>query len=221
MGYQWDFSFLLNYRHVLLQGLLNTAALSGVVLACGLVIGCLVVMARLSRAAPLRIAGAVYVELLRNVPALVLLFWFFYTIPVLTGIQNNRFLTAAVAFSLYAGAYFCEIFRSGIQSIPAGQWQAAAALGFGRAQLFVSIILPQAVRNVLPALTNEAIEVVKISAVAATIAYPELLYQAKLLSDTEYRPVEAYSAVAALIIGLILCLSTLSYLLEARLAKSK
>lgn len=221
MLYHWDFGFLLNYRHVLLQGLLNTALLSATVLACGVVIGCMMAGARLSKSKILRATGTIYVELLRNMPALVLLFWFFYTIPVLTGIQNDRFLTAATAFSLYTSAYFCEIFRSGIQTIPRGQWQAAEALGFSRWKNFANIILPQAIRNVLPALTNEAVEVVKISAVASSIAFPELLYQAKLLSDTEYRPVEAYSAVAVLMIALILCLSTLSYYLEARLEKAR
>ncbi len=220
MNYQWSFSFLADYRHVLWVGALNTVRLSLVIMACGIALGCLLALMRVSRARWGRALGAVYVELFRNVPALVLLFWFYYAIPVLTGIQNDRFATAAVAFSLYTAAYFCEIFRSGIQSIVPGQWEAGAALGFGRRRLFFGLILPQVVKNSLPALTNEVIEVVKISAVAATIAYPDLLYQAKLMSDTEYRPVEAYTAVAVLVTAFILVLSTLSYLLESRLKKS-
>ncbi len=220
MNYRWDFSFLLNYKHVLIEGLLNTIYLSLTVLICGLALGVVLAMARISRFAVLRGFATIYVELLRNLPALVLLFWFYYTIPVLTGIQNGRFLTAAVAFSLYSGAYFCEILRGGVQSIDRGQWEASTALGMSERTVFGSIILPQAIRRTLPALTNEAIEVVKISSVAATIAYPDALYQAKLISDTEYRPVEAYTAIAVLLTAIILVLSGLSYALEYKFRKS-
>lgn len=220
MEYQWSFAFLGGYKQTLLIGAFNTIRLSLVVMAFGIVLGCLLALMRVSKKPWLRAIGSVYVELFRNVPALVLLFWFYYAIPVLTGLQNERFLTAAAAFSLYTAAYFCEIFRSGVQAIPPGQWEAGSALAFNHRQLFVNLILPQVLKNTLPALTNEVIEVVKISAVAATIAYPDLLYQAKLMSDTEYRPVEAYTAVAVLITGLIVLLSTLSYVLENRLKKS-
>lgn len=220
MNYQWDFSFIGNYKNALLQGLQNTVLLSLVVMFCGLVLGCILAVLRSSKSKPLSLAAATYVELLRNVPALVMLFWFYYTIPVLSGIQNNRFATAAIAFSLYSAAYFCEIFRSGLQSISRGQWEAGMALGMDKRDIFFSLILPQTIKRVLPSLTNEIIEVVKISAVAATIAYPDLLYQAKLMSETEYRAVEAYTAVAANLIGFILILSGLSYLLERNLKKS-
>jgi len=220
LTYQWDFSFLPTYKNALIQGLTNTVYLSLVIMVCGIIIGGIFAIFRSSKSTVLRFIGTLYVELLRNVPALVMLFWFFYTIPVLTGIQNGRFLTAAVAFSLYTGAYFCEIFRSGIQTIARGQWEAGYALGMSKWDVFMSLIAPQTVKRVLPALTNEIIEVVKISAVAATIAYPDLLYQAKLMSDAEYRPVEAYTAVAGILIGFILILSGLSYLLEQRLKKS-
>jgi len=220
LAHQWDFSFLSQYQNALLEGLMNTVWLSFVIMGCGIVIGCAFAVLRSSASPLLRSIGTVYVELFRNVPALVMLFWFFYTIPVLIGIQNGRFLTAAIAFSLYTGAYFCEIFRSGMQSIPAGQWEAGAALGMHRWHVFTSLIAPQTIKRVLPALTNEMIEVVKISAVAATIAYPDLLYQAKLMSDAEYRPVEAYTAVAVILIGFILVLSGLAHFLERKLKAS-
>lgn len=220
MGYNWNFSFLWNYRGVLFDGLLNTVSLALTILVLGFCIGMAMALVRLARSPILNAIGAIYVELFRNVPALVLLFWFFYALPVLFGLQNDRFITAVVAFSLYTGAYFCEILRSGIQGVPKGQWEASLALGFSRSALFFSIILPQAIKRVLPALTNEAIEVVKISAVAATIAYPDLLYSAKLISDTEYRPVETYTMVGILLIGFILILSGISYLIEHRMKRS-
>lgn len=220
MGYNWNFSFVWSYRDVLVEGFLNTVSLALTVLVLGFCVGMVLALVRIARSSVLNAIGTIYVELFRNVPALVLLFWFFYALPVLFGFQNDRFLTAVVAFSLYTGAYFCEILRSGIQGVPKGQWEASLALGFSRSALFFSIILPQAIKRVLPALTNEAIEVVKISAVAATIAYPDLLYSAKLISDTEYRPVEAYTIVGVLLIGFILILSGISYLIEHRMKRS-
>lgn len=220
MDFHWDFSFLLQYRGILLQGTLNTLRLSLVIMVFGFLLGALIASLRLSKRPLLRGLGLVYVELFRNLPALVLLFWFYYALPLATGIQNDRFLTAAVGFSLYTAAYFCEILYSGMRGIDKGQWESTAALGFSRRDQFISILLPQAIKNTLPSLTNELIEIVKISAVAATIAYPELLYQAKLLADTEYRPVEAYTAVAVLLTAVALVLSGISYALETRFKKA-
>ena len=219
-AYHWDFSFLGNYKYVILAGAGHTAQLSLVIMFFGMAIGGVFALFRISGSSILRVLGSIYVELFRNVPALVMLFWFFYAIPILTGIQNDRFMTAAVAFSLYTGAYFCEIFRVAIQSVPRGQIEAALALGFSRRKQFTTIMLPQAMKKMLPSLTNEMVEVVKISAVAATIAYPELLYQAHLMSDNEYRPVEAYTAIAVVMTGGILLISGLSHYLEYRLKKS-
>jgi polar amino acid transport system permease protein len=151
---------------------------------------------------------------------MVQIFWFFYAIPVLTGIQNDRFLTAGVALATYSSAYFAEIYRSGIQSIERGQWEAGRALGFGYLRLMRYIVLPQAIKRMLPAFTNQAIEVVKLTAVASTIAYAELLYQAKLLSDTEFRPLESYTVIGGIFIGMLVLLSYASSRLEQWLAKS-
>lgn len=220
MTYHWDFSFILNYQNILLAGAFGTLKLSLAILLFGLACGTIFALARLSRWKALNAAGALYVEVFRNVPALVLLFWFYYVIPLLSGIQNEKFLTAVVAFSLYTGAYFCEILRGGVQSLDRGQWEASAALGMPYRTTFIYIVLPQTIRRTLPALTNEAIEVIKISSIAATIAYPEMLYQASVINNSEYRPVEAYTVIAALLTGIILVLSALSYSLERRFQKA-
>jgi len=220
MSHEWDFSFLITYSGVLAKALGSTLKLAIVCLAAGMLLGCVFAVARTSRSSALRFVGAAYVELFRNLPAIVLLFWCFYTIPLLTGIGNDRFLTAAVAFSLYAGAYFTEIFRSGINAVDAGQWLAGRALGFTPFALFRDIILPQAVKNMMPAIANETIEVVKLTTVAATVAYPELVYTAKLLSDTEYRPVEAYTAVEGVLLLALLPLAVLLFRLERTMRRT-
>ena len=220
MHYQWDFSFFLAHTDLILQGLANTLKLAVTTLFLGLAIGVVVGVARTSRSAVWRLVGTCYVEIFRNIPAMVLIFWFYFAVPVLIGIQNDRFLCAALALTVYAGAYFGEIYRSGIQSIERGQWEAARALGFGRLQQLRYVVLPQAVKRMIPAFTNEAIEIVKLTAIAATIAYAELLYDAKLLSDMEYRPVEAYTGIAAIFIGLLFLLGAGSRWIERKLSVS-
>lgn len=218
MNYSLNFHFLLNYQSVLWEGLLNTVQLSLAIMVSGFLLGTLLALLRLSPRPAVRAMGLVYVNLLRNLPALIVLFWFFYALPLYSGMQVSRFLTAWLAFSLYTAAYFCEILRGSLQKLPPGQWEAASMLGFSRRRAFVVLMLPQALRHSLPALVNEVIEIVKISAVAATIAFPELLSQARMISDSEYRPVETYTAVAGIIMVFILLLSALAWLIEARYA---
>ena len=217
MTYQWDFSFLLANAGVVLAGMINMVKLAATSIFGGLLLGLLAGSARSSQSRLLRMAGTVWVETFRNIPVMVWIFWFYYAVPIFTGIQNNSFVVSAVALTVYASAYFGEVYRSGIQSVEKGQWEAARALGFGYVQQMRYFIVPQAVRRMIPAFTNEAIEVVKMTAVASTIAYAELMYSAKQLSDTEYRPVEAYTAISAIFIALLFVLSFGSRQLEKKL----
>ena len=147
--------------------------------------------------APPPARATAYVELFRNTPALIQLLWFYYALPVLTGYQTGPFTAAAVALSLYMGAYSAEIYRSGIESIEHGQWEAGRAIGLTTRQVLARVVLPQAIRRMVPAFTNQAIELVKTTAIASFIAYGELLYHGKLLADIEFRPIEAFTVVAA------------------------
>jgi len=220
MNYHWDFSFFLAHTDLILQGLANTLKLAATTLGFGLLIGVVIGVGRTSRSMVWRMLATCYVEVFRNIPAMVLVFWFYFAVPILTGIQNDRFLCAALALTVYAGAYLAEIYRSGIQSIERGQWEAARALGFNRLQQLRYIVLPQAVKRMIPAFTNEAIEIVKLTAIAATIAYAELLYDAKLLSDMEYRPVEAYTGIAVVFLGMLFLLGAASRWIERKLSVS-
>lgn len=220
MSYSLNFHFLVNYRQVLWEGLLNTMQLSFAIMVSGFLLGTVIALLRLSQHQGVRMVGQIYVNLLRNLPSLIVLFWFFYALPLFTGVQVSRFLTAWLAFTLYTAAYFCEILRGSLQKIPNGQWEAAEMLGFSRRRAFIVLMLPQALRHALPALVNEVIEIVKISAIAATIAFPELLSQARMISDSEYRPVETYTAVAVIIMVFILLLSAIAWLIENRFSPS-
>jgi polar amino acid transport system permease protein len=217
MRYQWDFSFLIANWAVIASAFLNTLKLAATSILGGLALGLVAGAAKSARSLPLRLLGTTWIEAFRNIPAMVLVFWCFFAVPIFTGIQNDRFAVAAIALTVYASAYFGEIYRNGIQSIERGQWEAAKALGFGYLDQMRYFILPQAIRRMIPAFTNEAIEVVKLTAIASTIAYAELMYAAKQLSDTEYRPVEAYTAISILFIALLYVLSLASRRVEARM----
>ncbi|MBR0642344.1 amino acid ABC transporter permease [Plastoroseomonas hellenica] len=217
--HEWDFAFLIDQRHFILQGLLGTLRLAVVSLVAGTVIGLVGATARLSGSAILRAVGTGYVEFFRNIPVLVQIFWLYFSIPILTGVQPNAYAAAAIATSLYAGAYLTEVFRSGIASIEKGQWDGARAVGFGHGMTMRYVVLPQAFRRVLPAFTNQVLEIVKTTSVASTIAYAELLYSAKLLSEQEFRPIEAYTAVGAAFILVLLPTSAIAGLMERRLAR--
>ena len=219
MGHEWDFSFLLDQRQFILGGLLGTLRLALTCVAAGMVLGLVFATMRLSRLAALRFLGTCYVEFFRNIPVLVQIFWCYFALPILTGMQPNAYSAASIAVSLYAGAYLTEIFRSGIQSIETGQWEAARAIGFGYAGIMRNVVLPQAVRNVVPPMTSQVMEIVKTTTIASTIAYGEILYSAKVLSDQEFRPIETYTAVGIVFIVMLALLSALSLLLERRLRR--
>ena len=219
MTHQWDFSFLLDQWLFVLRGLVGTAQLIAVCIVAGVLLGLVFAVARLSRFPALRLVGTCYVEFFRNIPSLVQIFWCYFTIPVLTGMQPNAFVASGTAISLYAGAYLTEIFRSGIRSVEKGQWDGARAIGFGYGHAMRHVILPQALRNILPPFTSQCMEIVKTTTVASTISYAELLYSAKVLSEQEFRPIETYTAVGVFFILLLLLVSLASSLLERRLRR--
>ena len=216
MDYEWNFTPVLAAWPVLLTGLWNTCQLAIVAIAgsllCGLVFGVL----RTVRG-PLGWIANIYVEVFRNTPVLVLLLLIFYLVPIYLGVKNNGFLVAALTLSLYKGAYVAEIYRSGIKSVERGQWEAAKALGLPYLQQLRYIVLPQAVRRMIPAFTNRVIETFKLTAIASLVVYPELMYQTKVIAQTEFRPIESYTILALFFAAVVLPMSYLSSSLEKRL----
>jgi polar amino acid transport system permease protein len=218
--YTWDFSFLIQNYPLFLRGLLGTLKLAASALSIGLVVGVVIAMARMSKLWAVRLLASSFVELFRNIPPLILLFWFFYAIPIFLGWQSSSFFAAFVGLSLYVSAYSAEIYRTGIQSIDRGQVEAAKAVGFSYGKTMRYVVLPQAIKRMIPALTNQSIELVKSTALASTIAYAELLYEAKLVSDVEFRPLESYTTAAVIFIAVLVTLSFLSTRIERRIGQS-
>lgn len=220
MPYSWDFTVLTPYLGVLRQGLVVTLQLVGVSLVLGLAAGLVVGLLKYARNPLLNWPASAYVELFRNVPVLVQLVWFYYAFPIIVGTELSAFTAAALALSLNTSAFSAELFRGGIQSIERGQREAGQALGMSAMTLMRRIILPQAVKRMIPPLTNRAIELTKMTALASTIAVPELLYQGRLINAVTFRPIETYTVVAMIYL-VVLWLATLGVdRLENRLRRS-
>ena len=218
MEYTWDFKVVADNFHILLRGVGVTIELWAVAMALGLALGLLISLGPLSGRRWLRYPAIGYVEVFRNTPVLIQLIWFYYAFPIVLGQQLTPFVAAILALTLNTSAYCAEIFRSGIDSIARGQWEAAKALGMTWATALRRIILPQVGKRMLPAFTNRAIELAKVTSLASVLAVHETMYQGRLLSSTYYRPLEILTVVALVYFVLIYPGSWLSSRLERRLA---
>ena len=160
------------------------------------IVGFLLAVMRLSRYRLLTGVAAVYLEIFRNIPLFVLIFVVYYTLPILLGLSLSAFQALVLAIVLNESAYVCEIFRGGIESISPGHIEAAHSLGLSRWQTMRRIVMPQAVRRMLPPLANNLIVLVKDSTLGAALAVEELLRQALFLDTLTYRPFEVFTFVA-------------------------
>ena len=173
----FNWSVLVGALPSLLEGLWITILLGAVSIVAGMVSGLLMALARLYGPAPLRTAARIYIDVLRSIPLLVLLVLVYYALPFV-GIRMSSFVSAAMAISLVSCAYSAEIFRAGIEAIPKGQFEAADAIGLGFLSSMRYVVLPQALRIVVPPLTSNCINVLKDTALASVVAMPDLLKQA-------------------------------------------
>jgi polar amino acid transport system permease protein len=164
--------------------------------------------------------ASLFVEFFRNTPVLVQILWFYFAFPMLVPFEISPLMAAALGISLNSAAFSAEIYRGGIQSIERGQWEGARALGMTTGQAMRRVILPQAVRRMLPALTNRGIEIFKMSTLASAVAYVELLQQGKLIASLNYNPIEAYTVIALIFFVLLYPLVRATYALERRLGRS-
>ncbi|MBR1586671.1 MAG: amino acid ABC transporter permease, partial [Clostridia bacterium] len=170
---------LWNLVQILLQGLSVTVRIFALTLALSIPLGMLVARGRMSRHAVLRGPISVYIYIVRGTPLMLQVMFIYFLLPKLLPFNFDRFTAAIVAFTINYAAYFAEIFRGGIQSIPVGQWEAGQVLGMTHAQTFFRVVLPQVCKRVLLPATNEVITLVKDTALASTIAVTELMSLAK------------------------------------------
>lgn len=186
---------------ILLTGLLSTTLLALMVVPLGIVGGLGLALLSTVRHAAVRIPVMVWVDLFRAFPPLVLLILLYAGLPF-AGVDLGSYGAVAVGFFLNTGAYYGEVLRAGIESVPPGQTEAARSTGLTRLQALVWVVLPQAVRNVLPDLVSNTLEVVKLTSLASVVAVPELLFQARQAQSLTYNPTPII--VAALLYFLLL-----------------
>lgn len=199
------------------SGLWLTVQLTGLSFFFALVVGTLVATMRISPAAPLRAAGLVYVETIRNTPLLVLLVLFVFGFPKI-GVTYSLFASAVVVFSVYTGAFVSEALRSGINSVAVGQAEAARSIGLMFGQTLRYVVLPQAFRTVVPPLGNILVALTKNTSLAAAVGLLEITLQANRLNTNEAQPIAIYLAAAVTYMILTVPMGYLVGVLERRVA---
>lgn len=225
LGYDWQWyrvpRFLLSTEGgvwtagPLLQGLLVTLEISALSLVCTLVLGLTAALFRLSASFTARALARGYLELIRNTPLLIQIFFVYFVLsPVL---DIGAFASAVLALSLFEGAYATEILRAGIVSLHRGQWEAAHSLGLGAFDTYRYVILPQAVRRVLPPLAGQAISLIKDSSLVSTIAIYDLTMQGQKIVSETFLAFEIWFTVAAIYLVMTFGLSLAVRALERRM----
>jgi polar amino acid transport system permease protein len=200
-----DFGAVLSQGPLLLRGLAATALLTAVSAALGLLVGVACAWARSWGPRPLALVVAAYVELVRNTPFIVQLFFLFFGLPTL-GVRLSPEAASVLAMVVNLGAYAAEIVRAGVEATPRGQLEAGLSLALSRAQVFTRVVLPPALSRVWPAMTSQIVIVMLGSAVCGQIAAQELSYAANLIQSRNFRAFEAYIVATLLYLALAVAL---------------
>ena len=203
----------------LLSGLTTTMYISIISIVISILIGLLIAIPSLSKNKFLTYLNIGYVEIVRAIPLLVLILWIYYGLPIMTGISFSPFVSGIIALSISESAFQAEIFRAGINSIKKAQWEAGSSLGLGFFRKLRLVILPQAVKNILPAIGNQFVYVLKMSSLVSIIGIGDLTRKANELVVTTYRPLEIYTFLILEYLVLILIVSYLVRRLEKKLQK--
>lgn len=217
MVYHFRFDAVYNNLPFLLEGLYLTLLISFLALAFSMVLGVFVAVGRLSTFRALSFSSATYIEVFRDTPVLVQLFWVYYVLPILLGIRIDATTAAVLGLTLHSTAFLGEIYRAGIQTVPGGHLEAAKVLGLSRITCFMRIVLPQAIRNVLPPIVNNLVDLIKLSSLASVFAVGEVTRKATELSAVTFRPLEIFTFVALVYFMICWPMSLSIRLLERRM----
>ncbi|MFB1051621.1 amino acid ABC transporter permease [Paraliobacillus sp. JSM ZJ581] len=215
-----DFSQIVPYIPFMLEGIWETLKLAIVAILFGFILGNILALFKIGRIRPLRWFADAYTSIFRGTPLILQLMIIYFAVPQLTGYDIPIFLSAILAFGLNSSAYVSEIIRAGIQAVDKGQTEAALALGVPYRQMMTDIILPQAMKNILPALMNEFITLTKESALVSTIGYLDLMRRAQVVGADLYRNFEPLLFVGVIYWLLVMGLTLIGRFLERRLRVS-
>ena len=221
MFFATTYKLWLNYYPVFLRGLGGTLWISAVTIVFGSILGLIVAAMRMSRIRPLNAVASAYVEVLRGTPVLLQLYFFWIGLPKLfpaLGMTDTQSVVCALVIN--ASAYISEIIRAGIGAVDQGQWEAARSVGLSEKNVFFRVILPQAVKNILPAMGNEFISTVKGTSLASTFFLPELITSYKTVQSATFLALQSLTIAGIIYFLLDLVLSWMLRLLERRLRES-
>jgi polar amino acid transport system permease protein len=226
LGYTWHWYRVSRYLYrikqgefmlgPLLQGLGVTFQIAGISLVLAFLFGLVTAIFRLSDSFTARTLARGYLELVRNTPLLIQLFFIYFVLAPVIDIE--AFTAAVLALSLFEGAYTSEVLRAGIVSIHKGQWEASHSLGLNLWQTYRYIVLPQAIRRILPPLTSQGVSLIKDSALVSTIAIYDLTMQGRAIVAETFLTFEIWFTVAAIYLVVTISLSTLVYVMEQRMS---
>lgn len=211
-----DFSFLSKYYMFFLVGAKNTVIIAAFSVLFGVVLGTLLALMKQSKIRILKSLSSAYIEFVRGTPLLVQLFIIYYGLPI----NLSAILAGIVALSLNSGAYVAEIIRAGIEAVDKGQMEAARSLGMNHIESMRYVIMPQALKNILPVLGNEFITIIKESSIVSVIGIPEIMYNAETVRGNTFKPFEPLLVAAVIYFVLTYSLSKLVRHVERRLKTS-
>ena len=210
------------WRIFLFEGVRNTLILTIIAVVLGVALGTLVAMAKMSKSKLVRFLISIYIEIIRGTPILLQLYIFYFVLPELMPFLNlSSFMWVAIALCINSSAYVSEVIRSGIQAVDRGQMEAARCLGLSERQAMTKIILPQAVRNILPALGNEFIMILKETSLASTFFLGDLMTSHKIVSGATYLQLESLIIVGAIYLCITFPLSKLVEWFEKKMSNEK
>lgn len=218
--YNWDFYTVLLSLDLFMWGIWMTFLYTVGSILIGTGVGLLTCFARLSRFAALRLLARSYQEIFRCTPLLVQLLWAYYALPMLLGFSISNTTAGLMVLSLYVGAFYAEIFRGGILAVDKGQAEAGQAIGMSQVQTMTNVILPQALKKMLPAYINQSVIQVKNTSLLYAISVAELTYMTAMVNSETYRPLEAYTLTALLYFAMLFPLTQIADHFERRMRRS-
>ena len=213
--------FLKYWDKFLIDGVSYTLALAAITVAFGAVFASVLALMKMSKIPPLRWLSTIYIEIIRGTPMLLQLYFFYFGLPMLIpALNKQKFLCIAIALICNSAAYVSEVIRSGIQAVDPGQKEAALSLGFSESKAMWFVVVPQAVKNILPALGNEFITLLKDTSLITVIGGKELLYAAQGIMNRTYEAMFPLLGVALIYLVLVMLFTRLLAKFERRLAQS-
>ncbi len=201
---QFDYQVIFSQLDVLGEGMWLTCRLTIIAIVGGILIGTFLALLRLSRLKPLSLIAGSYVNFFRSMPLILVIFWFYFLVPMLTGQALGGFESVLIAFTLFEAAYYCEIIRAGIQSVTRAQINAGLAVGLNYGQTMRYVVLPQAFRNMVPVLLTQAIVLFQDTSLVYIVGLKDFLTAADMVAMRDNRPVEMFLFVA--LVYFVICL---------------